>query len=287
MNSPLDSLPPLKSLRAFEAAARHLSFRLAAEELHVTQAAVAQQVRALEAWLGVQLFERLPRRLALTDRGLSYSHDVRQALERIALATTAVRLPAPNSVTLSVTPTFASKWLMPRLPAFVDAHPGIDLRVQASERLVSFHLDGVDMAVRQTRLPPDKALDSLKLFPQELVAVCAPSLSSSSASKNLLHDAHDLWPDFYRQVLNKDLPRNTKALRFNQTSLAIDAALSGQGMALAPRCFVEDDLRQGRLILAFEGSMAAGGDFYLVWPRDSLRSDAARAVKHWLVEQAG
>src|SRR5690606_9548735 len=138
MDSPLDSLPPLKSLRAFEAAARHLSFRLAAEELHVTQAAVAQQVRGLEAWLGVQLFKRLPRRLALTDRGLSYSHDVRQALERIALATTAVRLPAPNSVTLSVTPTFASKWLMPRLSAFVDAHPGIDLRVQASERLVSF-----------------------------------------------------------------------------------------------------------------------------------------------------
>ncbi|RWF15024.1 MAG: LysR family transcriptional regulator, partial [Mesorhizobium sp.] len=140
-------LPSLNALRAFEVATRHLNFRLAAEELRVTQGAVAQQVRGLEAELGLKLFERQPRTLALTEAGRGYVANVRRAFELIAEATEALR-PEPQHITISVTPTFASKWLIPRLPDFTAAHADIDLRIVASDRMANFQTDAVDLAVR-------------------------------------------------------------------------------------------------------------------------------------------
>ena len=140
-------LPNLNSLRMFDAAARHLNFRLAADELHLSQGAVAQQVRRLEADLGHKLFQRHARGLSLTDTGRSYHQPVRQALALIEDATNTLA-PAEQRVTLSVPPSFASKWLVPRLPEFEAAHPGIELRVLAEEALSNFKRDGIDLAIR-------------------------------------------------------------------------------------------------------------------------------------------
>jgi LysR family glycine cleavage system transcriptional activator len=168
-------LPSLNGVKVFEVAARHLNFRLAAEELGVTQGAVAQQIRGLEAELGVKLFERLPRALALTGEGRAYIADVRRALEIIARATDGLK-PQPVRLTISTTPSFASRWLIPRLPDFTARHPDLDLHILATDRMSSFQADGVDLAVRYGRPPFGPGLAVELLFEQEIVAVCSPML---------------------------------------------------------------------------------------------------------------
>ncbi len=175
MLKPSRPLPPLNALRAFEVAARHLNFRLAAEEIGVTQGAVAQQIRGLEATLGLKLFDRHPRTLALTEAGRAYAVHIRRAFEMIAEATETLR-PQPQHLTVSVTPSFASRWLIPRLPDFADAHPDIDLRILASDRLSDFQTDAVDLAVRHARPPFGPGLAADLLFEQCLIAVASPLL---------------------------------------------------------------------------------------------------------------
>jgi LysR family glycine cleavage system transcriptional activator len=281
----------LNSLRAFEVAARHLNFRLAAEELGVTQGAVAQQVRGLEAELGLKLFDRLPRSLALTETGRAYQANVRRAFELLAEATASLR-PEPRHLTISVTPTFASKWLIPRLADFSAGHPDIDLRISASDRLANFQSDAVDLAVRYGRPPFGPGLTADLLFDQDLVVVASPQLlardghprtAEEAVRLPLLHDAHNFWPQYLEQILGGPPtlgPRNT---RFNQTSLAIEAALAGQGLALVARFFVEEDLASGRLTQVFPQSMAGGASFYLVYPRKSRQPAALAAVRDWLL----
>ncbi|HHV66105.1 MAG TPA: LysR family transcriptional regulator, partial [Ochrobactrum intermedium] len=140
-------LPSLNGLRVFEVVTRHLNFRLAAEELGVTQAAVAQQIRGLEAELGLKLFERQPRTLVMTEAARAYIASVRRAFDLLSEATEMLR-PEPQHLTVSVTPTFASKWLIPRLAEFTQAHPDIELRIVASDKVANFQTDAVDLAVR-------------------------------------------------------------------------------------------------------------------------------------------
>lgn len=196
----MHQLPPLNALRAFDASGRQLNFRLAAEELGVTQAAVAQQVRLLESRLAVPLFERLPKGLAFTAAGRGYHAKVATAFEDLRAATEQLQ-PQPQSVLISVTPTFAAKWLIPNLPGFTAAHPGIDLRILATETVSSFHGDGIDLAVRQGRPPFGASLDAVRLFQQEIVAVASPDLlagldrpidGKTLAELPKLHDTHDL-----------------------------------------------------------------------------------------------
>lgn len=284
-------LPSLNGLRAFEAAARHLSFRLAAEELGVTQGAVAQQVRGLEAELGLQLFDRLPRKLALTGDGRAYQADIGRAFALIAEATRALR-PAPLPLTISVTPTFASKWLIPRLPDFTGRHPELELHILATERLSSFHVDRVDIAVRYGCPPFGPGVTAELLFEQDVIAVCSPALLQGrepplrAGDLNgfvLLHDTHDLWPDYLAAFLCGAPVPNAKGIRFNQTSHAIDAALAGQGIALANRFFLDQDLADGRLVCPFEGSLRGDADFYVLTPRHR-RSGPVERVRDWLME---
>lgn len=168
-------LPPLNALRAFEVSARHLNFRAAADEIGVTQGAVAQQVRHLEDVLGVALFERLPRGLALTADGFAYFADVRRALNLIGDATDRLAKRRAN-VTISTTPSFASRWLIPRLASFGDEHPGVDLRVIADSQFATFQGDGVDLAIRYGKPPFGKGLVTRLLFPVDIYAVCSPAL---------------------------------------------------------------------------------------------------------------
>jgi LysR family glycine cleavage system transcriptional activator len=281
----------LNALRAFEASARHLNFRLAAEELGVTQGAVAQHVRALEADLGLRLFARLPRSLALTATGRSYATHLRRAFELMTEATAALR-PEPERLTISVTPTFASKWLIPRLPSFAEAHPDIELRILATEGLANFQSDGVDIAVRQGRPPFGPGLTADLLIEQEVIAVGSPVLlrdpSQSLAPEDvdrftLLNDAHDLWPEFFERVLGRSPSVAARRVRFSQTSLAIDAAVAGQGLAVASRFLVQGDIQAGRLIQVFAGAVRAGLDSYVVTLRRPRQPKPTEAVRKWLL----
>ncbi|MFJ4110110.1 LysR substrate-binding domain-containing protein [Pseudomonas sp. NPDC089758] len=288
------ALPPLNGLRVFEVVARHLNFRLAADELGVTQAAVAQQIRGLEANLGIKLFERLPRGLSLTGAGQRYSVDIRSAFALIGSATQALR-PDASHLTVSVTPTFAAKWLIPRLSSFAQAHPDIDLQVLATDRLSQFRPEGVDIAVRYGVPPFGPGLHTEPLLAQRVVAVASPALLAQLGKPvdlehlqryPLLHDAHNVWPDFITEVFHRPLPPGAKHMRFNQTSLAIDAAVAGQGLALASEFFVHSDLHAGRLALAFDQVLELRQAFYLVWPRNAHQPPALAMVRAWLLAQA-
>lgn len=290
--SPRIDLPPLNGLRAFEAAGRYLTFRAAAEELGVTPGAVAQQVRGLEDRLGLRLFLRQPRGLALTDIGRSYHLAISRAFGQIADATAGL-LPAPARVTISVTPTFASKWLIPRLPEFTRAHPDIDLRIMATERVASFHADGIDLAVRLANPPFGASLRADLLFRQDIIAICAPALvadqrlpldAGALLRLTFLHDTHDLWPVFVRTAFGIG-ELSVKSLHFNQTTLSLDAALAGQGIALASRFLVKRDLDAGRLVQPVRTALKGAQDFHLLAPRQDL-SRSALETRDWLIGAA-
>jgi len=280
------ALPPLNALRAFEVAGRKLNFRAAADELGVSQGAVAQQVRALEAHLGVALFHRLPRGLRLTPSGAAYLAGMTRAFDAMAEAT-AQLLARPEAVTISVTPTFAAKMLIPRLADLNAALPGVELRTVATEALSDFDRDQVDIAVRLTRPPFPGEHEAFLLFRQELVAIASPHLAGGRAlpltaeqlrKMPLLHDAHNHWPAFFGTA--GKLPGAV----FNQTTLALDAAMAGQGVVIAARAFVHADLDAGRLVEVADMSMIAGPDYYLVRKRSPLRGNAAESVWQWCAE---
>ena len=283
-------LPSLNALRAFEVSSRHLNFRVAAEELGVTQGAVAQLVRGLEADLGIRLFDRLARSLALTDQGRTFAASIHRAFELIAEAT-ATLLPEPLRLTISVTPTFASKWLIPRLSEFTAANPDLELGIVASDRMANFQTDGVDIAVRYGKPPFGSNVTGELLFEQEVVAVCSPGLASGRVSRwppdlsgfVLLHDAHNLWPEFMEKALGLSPAGTSKGVRFSQTSLAIDAALGGHGVALAADFFVEQDLAAGRLVRLFDLTMRAANGFYVVTPRKPRHPSSTATVRDWLL----
>lgn len=298
MISPLGPTPSLNALRAFEAASRHLNFRLAGLELGVTQGAVAQQIRALEAELGLKLFERQPRTLVLTHNGQRYATDVRRAFQMLATATQGLR-PEPQHVTVSVTPTFAIKWLIPRLADYTRRHPGVDLRILATERLAHFQTEAVDLAVRYGRPPFGPGLAADLLFEECLVAVGSPLLLRRSGAPEtvgdidryvLLHDSQSAWADYFAHCKppapGAPAPA-PQAIWFNQTTLAIDAALTGQGLALVQKEFVAQDLSAGRLAKSFDEEQCTGAGYYLVAPRRQRAPEAVAGVKAWLLGQAG
>lgn len=287
------ALPPLNALRAFEAAARNLNFRLAAEEIGVTQGAVAQQVRHLENVLSLRLFERLPRGLALTTEGHAYFSAVQRALNIIQDATEALNRRS-SSLTISTTPSFASKWLIPRLSEFSESHPAVEVRIIADEKLCTFKADGVDIAIRLGKPPFGKGLVGELLFPLEIFAVGSPSLldgpkpltkPSDLARHVLLHDAHDLWPEFIAALKQGSRVDPTKGPRFNQSALAIDAAAAGQGIALTSEPLVERDIAAGRLRRIFDFSLALSLGYYVVYPEGLSDSGAKRAMRDWLLAQ--
>ncbi|MDC9832012.1 LysR substrate-binding domain-containing protein [Rhizobium binxianense] len=283
MVQPRRKLPPLNALRAFEVSGRRLNFRAAAEELGVSQGAVAQQVRALEDQLGLMLFQRLARGLALTPQGAAYLADVTRAFDTLSDATGRL-LARPDAVTISVTPTVAAKLLIPRLAELKAALPDVELRTVATEALSDFDRDQVDIAVRLTRQPFPASLEARLLFRQELVAVASPHLVKGLAlpltadalrKLPLLHDTLSPWPLVLRS--REKLPGAV----FNHTTLALDAALAGQGVALACRAFVAADLEAGRLVRVTDATTTIEPDYFLIRKRASSPRKAVDAVWHW------
>jgi len=285
-------LPNLNGLRAFEASGRHQNFRAAADALGVTQGAVAQHVRALEGQLGQKLFERKSKGLAFTPAGRAYHGHISEAFALIAKASEALR-PNIHRVTISVTPTFASKWLIPNLPDLSTRHPEIDLRVLATENVSSFHSDGIDLAVRQGKMSTTASIDSHYLFSNEIIAVAAPSIlgdiplpmsAQRLASFPKLHDGHDLWSRFLSAMGVANT--SERGTRVNQTALAIDAAIAGQGAALASRFLVERDIESGRLVEISSQTISSVADFHLLSRKGSQISPAVKQVVQWLLGKA-
>lgn len=279
-------LPPLNALRAFEAAGRLGSFQAASGDLGVTQSAVAQQVRALEAHLGQALFTRARQGLDLTDAGRRYHATVARAFDMLRRAT-ADLVPAPGRVTLSVTPTFASKWLLPRLPDFTRDLPDIDLAIVASGRISRFGAEGVDIAIRLGAPPFGASLEADLLFAQVIVPVAAPGLvpHGDLTGVNFLQDSHDLWPAYLDHALGPGHRVVPRGPRFSQTGLCLDAALAGQGVALAPLVFVARDLAAGRLVQPLGATLTGPLGFHLLLPR-AHRPAAVARVRAWFVMQA-
>ncbi|RBW58685.1 LysR substrate-binding domain-containing protein [Ruegeria sp. A3M17] len=281
------ALPPLNALRAFEASARHLNFRLAAEDLGVTQGAVAQQVRGLEARLAVTLFDRLPRGLALTEAGRRFHAPLRRAFRLIEEAVE--DLSGDRQITISVTPSFASKWLVPRLPDFTRHHPDIAVQVDARERLADFQGDGVDIAVRQGRAPFGPGVVAVPLFSTTFVPVCGPEMAARIAhpadltKHTLLNDTHGLWPLFLQRA---GITGKPKMMSFSQTSLAIDAAVSGQGVALANEPLVSAQLAAGQLVRPITDELVEDLGFYIVTPKQPRHPALVAVMKDWLLSQS-
>jgi LysR family glycine cleavage system transcriptional activator len=282
--------PNLNSLKMFDAAARHLNFRLAAEELNLTQGAVAQQVRRLESDLGFPLFYRKARGLVLTEIGQSYHKPVSQALTMIDDATRKLQ-PESTAITLSITPSFASKWLVPRLALFATAHPNIEVQTVASEGLANFQSDGVDLAVRLGHPPFGEEFHTELLAPLDLRAVCSPGFAENMSpisqlenfsTQHLIQDSHKHWDNLLERA---GLSPQHRLMQFNQTTLAMDAAANGQGIALAPRIFLAVEFEQGRLVEVWQDTRTNLGGFYIVYPRNRKFSPARDTLIAWALAE--
>ena len=291
-------LLPLSGFRTFESAARHLSFARAAGELRVTPAAVSHQVRTLEDYLGVRLFHRDGKRLALTDAGEALLPDLRVAFERLESAFERVR-PAPARQTLTITmpPSFATKWWVPRLDRFRAAHPEIELRLDVNDRVVDFDAAGADIAVRYG-MGHYPGLAAEKLGDESVFPVCAPRVAArlsqpgDLAREELIHvDGNARFdPEFpdWRSWLAAAGVRGLDAgrgLRFTLSSPAIEAAVDGQGVLLARSVVVAEDLAAGRLARPFALELPVRPAYYLVCPKAALRRGPVTRLRDWILAE--
>lgn len=287
-------LPSLNAVKAFEAAARSKSFTRAAEELFVTPGAVSQQVKALETELGLRLFNRERQRLVITEAGREYLAVVRDALDQIALGTERLAQRQRSGVlTVSVSPDFAAKWLVGRLGRFAESHPEIDLRIAASDQRVDFARDDVDLAVRHGdgQWPE---LEVERLCAEQLFPVCSPKLTRG---RNRITSAADLlkfpllrlddwtnWGRWFETAEVTTRPRPGPVL--NRASMLIDAAIDGQGVALARTTLAALDLIHGRLVRPVDVSLGMPNTYWIVSPKATGRVPKVATFRQWLLAEA-
>ncbi|MBW8725846.1 MAG: transcriptional regulator GcvA [Inquilinus limosus] len=288
-------LPPLNALRAFEAAARHLSVKAAAEELHVTPGAVSQLLKTLETRLGVALFRRVNRGIFLTDAGRDYLPPVRNAFRQIADATRRLASAADSGVlTISVTPFFAAAWLVPRLAGFQEEHPEIDLQIVTSNALSDFGRDGVDVGIRHG-LGHYPGLRSDRVVAVEIVPIAAPALVARLGQPAdpatltrwpLVHDAlrkgWHIW--FQAQRIAEIGPPRGPA--FDDSGLLLQAVLAGQGAGLLPAAMVAPEIEAGRLVRLADITLLQDFAYYLVYPEASHGRPKVAAFRRWILDAA-
>jgi LysR family glycine cleavage system transcriptional activator len=291
-------LPSLNGLRAFEAAARHMSFTAAAGELNVTQTAISHQIRRLEEELGVRLFLRQNRSLALTAEAKEYLPGIRAAFNDLRLATDRLkRKDSDRVLTVSTLASFAAKWLLPRLSTFQQAHPDIDVRITSSTSLVDFRHDDVDAAIRYGRGHwPGLRADWLTA--DELFPVCSPALLKGDrplrcpqdlAHHTLLHTSGGYDDDWRLWLTAAGLPPDIskqRGLSFDLILMTVQAAIDGLGIALGRTSYVEGDIAKGRLVVPFKFALPADAGFYLVSPQARAESAKLAAFRQWLLASA-
>jgi LysR family glycine cleavage system transcriptional activator len=287
-------LPPLGALRAFEAAAKHLSFTRAAAELCVTQAAISHQIRQLEDWLGIRLFERRGHALKLTAKGEAYLPELAGALDRIAAATLRLMEPDGQPLRITVLPSFASRWLVPRLEAFRASHPDIDVRIDSSADVWAFATERFDLGIR-SGLGNWSGLKADLIARETLSPVCSPRLVDGPPAirvpadlrhLRLLHDTpRQGWRRWCEEAGVDGLDVDAGA-SFNDASLALQAAVDGQGVALGRLVLAADDLRSGRLVRPFDVVLPNDYSYWLVYPAAALDRPNVVAFRTWLLSQA-
>ena len=288
-------LPPLSALRPFEAAARLESFSRAAEELHLTHGAVSRQVRALEEHVGAPLFSRHGKRVALTPSGRAFAERVRGALEEIAQAAEVVN-PARrgNRLTVSVLPSFASRWLMPRLIRFMEAHPQIELNVITATALANFTTDEVDLAIRFGRGPwPNLVCEPF--LDDEWFPVASPKMNRGKLPKEprdllkvrIMREDRDYW-DLWMKAAGVTLQGQLEGPKFNDSTYSLQAAARGEGVALARRSIVSEDLERGTLKRLFPGIGLPSPDrYWFVSPKELAETPRVKAFRDWVKAELG
>jgi LysR family transcriptional regulator, glycine cleavage system transcriptional activator len=290
----LRRLPPLNAVKAFEAAARSENFTRAAEELCVTQAAVSQQVKTLEATLGIKLFNRERHRLVITEAGREYLAVVRDAFDRLAVGTSRlIQRQSSGVLTISTSPDFAAKWLVHRLGQYAGAHPEIDLRVSATMQHVDLAREQVDVAVRHGEGDWPE-LNVVRLCAERLFPVCSPKLASA---RNRTMKASDLlkypllrlenWSGWTRWFASAGI-RNPvlHGPILSQASMLIDAAVDGQGIALARTTLAAWDLINGRLIVPIDVSLRTQKTYWIVCPKITASVPKISAFRDWILAEA-
>lgn len=289
------SVPSLSALAAFEAAARHGSFTRAAEELNLTQGAVSRQVAHLEGVLGVSLFERVKKRVTLTAAGAAYAAEVREGLSRLAAATVSTMAfrGAAGVLNLAILPTFGTRWLIPRLPRFTEAHPGITINFATKLVPFDFTREPLDAAVHfGDPVWPGARLH--RLMGEEIVPVASPALIArfglSSAADMLKAPLLQqstrprAWANWLEQ---QGLPpqRALMGPRFEQFAMVSQAAVAGLGLAIVPRFLVEEELRSGALVIPVDRSLIGQEGYYLVYPEEKANLPAVTAFRDWLLAE--
>ncbi|MBN3786006.1 LysR substrate-binding domain-containing protein [Burkholderia sp. Ac-20353] len=287
-------IPPLKALTAFEAAMRLGSFTLASQELNVTPGAVGQQIQKLEEWLGVALFARQIRRVTPTEDGRAYFAQIQPALAELIHASHRIRERRGNGVRLSMPPSFAAKWFAPRMADFLQANSGIALSLSTTTTMVDFELDGVDLAVRHFD-GTDARLSVQLLCHDEARAYCNPTyakhhrlkrpddLRTATLLHNTLHPHWAAWLARFSSLEGSEIEAIT-GIQFDQSLMAIDAAVRAQGVVLTSPLLVEAELARGELIEPFDNALPLGAGYYLVHPATAETKQAVQSLKAWFTD---
>jgi LysR family glycine cleavage system transcriptional activator len=306
-------LPPLNSLRAFERAARHLSFSLAAAELNVTQSAISRQIKSLEDFLGIALFRRLPRSLELTEHGKIFAAPLHDAFEQLHRATeTVLNNHRPATLNINILPTLAMKWLIPRLLHFAAANPNIEVRMITSIRPVDFRSEEIDVAIRVGPVSEHQVsggspidlvmtrdwadLRSLAILPDRLVPVCSPSLlktggplrtPSDLRNYTLIHMAtrERGWP-YWLQLMGIDDAQIGHYTAYGHFFMAIQAAIEGKGIALVPSVLIEAELSSGSLVTLFDDKPVLAGAYYFLCRHNDWDNLKIKQFRDWLIKEA-
>ena len=288
-------LPSLNGLRAFEAAARHLSFTNAASELNVTQTAISHQIKRLEQELGIKLFVRQNRALELTQQAKDYLPGIRAAFNDLRLATDRLlRRDDGNVLTISTLASLAAKWLLPRLSGFQESHPDIDVHITTSTSLIDFKNGDVDAAIRYGR-GQWPGLRADWLMADQLFPVCSPALVTGAkplrcpedlANHTLLHTSNANSDDWRLWLTAAGLPTNLSThpgVTFDLIFMTVQAAIDGIGVAMGRTSYVEADIAKGRLMVPFKIALPADAGFYLVSPEAAAESPKLKAFRQWLI----
>lgn len=288
-------LPPLTTLPAFDAAARHLSFTKAAAELNLTHGAISRAIRNLEDRLGVQLFERGTRSMTLTSAGVTYAAEIEAALDKVSAATLVATAPRSAGVlNVSTSDGFAGRWLVPRLYRFHRAHRDIDVRVSTSGMLADFVRDGIDIAIRYGGGDYEGVVSEL-LSEVDVFPVCSPELLGGEHPlqkpedlkyHTLIHDGFPIdWATWLEKAGVVGINANS-GVRFDSATYATEAAVHGEGVLLGRSPLVSVDLAAGRLVRPFGLELKASSRYYVVYLANALRQRKVRVFRDWLIEES-
>jgi LysR family transcriptional regulator, glycine cleavage system transcriptional activator len=295
MQAPLRRLPNLSALRAFEAAARHQSFARAAAELFVTHSAISHQIRGLESELGVSLFARVGRRVVLTELGREYAEQINSAFVHIALATQGLSKDVrERRLVLTTIPSFAARWLAPRIGRFMIAHPELDVELRSSTEIVDLEQSEVDVAIR-FGVGPYPGLYVENLMHETFFVVCSPAFNDGVWPASpaelpafpVLRSDQERWRLWFDAAGLREVPEPVRGPIYEDSSLLLEAAINGQGIAMARASLADEALAAGRLVRLFAHIVAPSPwSYFLVSSKTKVQRPAVQAFRDWVIAEA-